>query len=327
MWQPFHRQFPLRSKQASSSKRKRETSNYFLTKPKTKRLETENVYINGLEIGHTSIQGFRPTMEDTHMITKTKLDNHTLIAVFDGHAGQHTAYYLSEHILQALEKEDLWIKYTQLSISDRAKSSALLCEMFVELYIHLDEALLPLELNSGATAICSLITPTHIFAASVGDSRCILGLKDDTVIIMSEDHKPENPKEKKRIITAGGFVYLDRVNGELAMSRAMGDFQYKTNSRLGVSQQMVICIPDVAVHVRTGEEKAMILACDGVWDIMQNSDAIAFISALIDENDPEKGAGTTLTRPLRACELADAVVDVSLKSGSTDNISAIVVKF
>jgi protein phosphatase PTC2/3 len=92
-------------------------------------------------------------------------------------------------------------------------------------------------------------------------------------IALTEDHKPSNPEEKARIEAAGGFVQGDRVNGELAMSRALGDFRYKRNETLEKSEYPVICYPDVAVHERTGKnDQLLILACDGVWDVICNSE-------------------------------------------------------
>ena len=99
-----------------------------------------------------------------------------------------------------------------------------------------------------------MITPTHIVCANVGDSRCVLGLQPTEVrstIALSDDHKPSNEEEKLRIEKAGGFVLFDRVNGELAMSRAFGDFQYKSDTNLTLAEQLVLPIPDIAVHVRS----------------------------------------------------------------------------
>jgi len=79
------------------------------------------------------------------------------------------------------------------------------------------------EERSGATAVVALVTPTDILVANAGDSRCVLGRAGRSVE-MSEDHKPTNPAEKRRITRAGGSVALGRVNGELAVSRAMGDY-------------------------------------------------------------------------------------------------------
>lgn len=54
---------------------------------------------------------------------------------------------------------------------------------------------------------------------------------------MSVDHKPLNDTEKKRIENAGGFVTPEgRVNGNLNLSRAIGDFEYKKNSQLKVHE-------------------------------------------------------------------------------------------
>ena len=90
---------------------------------------------------------------------------------------------------------------------------------------------------------------------------------------LTEDHKPSNPEERIRIENAGAFVMGDRVNGELAMSRALGDFRYKRNGSLSAKEHPVICFPDIAVHKRNGKRnELLIVACDGVWDVICNSE-------------------------------------------------------
>jgi len=64
---------------------------------------------------------------------------------------------------------------------------------------------------------------------------------------MSQDHKPDDPEERKRIYNANGFVEESRVNGMLALSRALGDFEYKSNPSLKAKDQAVTCHPDVKV--------------------------------------------------------------------------------
>lgn len=122
--------------------------------------------------------------------------------------------------------------------------------------------------------MCAIITPTHVVCASVGDSRCIVGsFTTGVTIALTEDHKPNNADEKQRIEKAGGFVAMDRVNGELAMSRALGDFRYKRDSKLQAHEYPVICYPDVAVHKRSGRrDEVLVLACDGVFDVMENNE-------------------------------------------------------
>ena len=79
----------------------------------------------------------------------------------------------------------------------------------------------------GCTACLCLITGTEIYCSNSGDSRAILVTRDDRVIELSHDHKPENDGETKRIKAAGGFVEDNRVNGVIAVSRAIGDWEYK----------------------------------------------------------------------------------------------------
>lgn len=108
--------------------------------------------------------------------------------------------------------------------------------------------------------------------ANVGDSRCVLG-SGTSVISFTEDHKPNLPEEKQRIENAGGFVQFNRVNGELAMSRAIGDFRYKPSDKdLAKHEYMVISYPDIAIHRRTVNDNNMVLACDGVFDVLTNEE-------------------------------------------------------
>jgi serine/threonine protein phosphatase PrpC len=84
---------------------------------------------------------------------------------------------------------------------------------------------------AGCTATVLLVTKTEIICANAGDSRTVLS-RGGRAQDMSEDHKPDNPGELARIQRSGGFVEDGRVNGMLALSRALGDFEYKNNSQL-----------------------------------------------------------------------------------------------
>lgn len=66
-----------------------------------------------------------------------------------------------------------------------------------------------------------------LYVANAGDSRSCLGKKYEGLLQMSFDHKPENEEEKQRVEKAGGFVTENRVNGNLNLSRAIGDLEYK----------------------------------------------------------------------------------------------------
>jgi hypothetical protein len=69
--------------------------------------------------------------------------------------------------------------------------------------------------------------------------------------------------EKARITAAGGFVDFGRVNGNLALSRAIGDFEFKKSAELAPEQQIVTAYPDVTVHDISDDDEFLVVACDG----------------------------------------------------------------
>lgn len=89
--------------------------------------------------------------------------------------------------------------------------------------------------ESGCTATVALVTPTEIFCCNAGDSRTVFS-KGKMAIDLSVDHKPNLPDEQRRIYNANGFVEDQRVNGMLALSRALGDFEYKKNQALSARE-------------------------------------------------------------------------------------------
>ena len=168
--------------------------------------------------------------------------------------------------------------------------------------------------RSGSTAIVAFVTPTHIIVGNCGDSRCML-VRGRTAVAMSEDHKPYNDVEKTRIINAGGHVTMKRVNGDLAVSRALGDFTYKHMDHLPAEAQQVSAEPEVAVQARTPADEFLVLACDGVWDVMTNQEVCDYILAKTTE-------GVADVMELSAC-----LIDEGLKRQSRDNMSSIIVGF
>ena len=79
-------------------------------------------------------------------------------------------------------------------------------------------------------------------------------------------------REKDRIIKSGNIVVNNRINGDLAVSRAFGDFMYKKNENCSVNEQSVSCIPDIITHERTVNDNYIVFACDGVWDVYPDVD-------------------------------------------------------
>jgi protein phosphatase 1B len=109
-----------------------------------------------------------------------------------------------------------------------------------------------------------------------GDSRGLL-VRNNEVVLKTLDHKPNLPAERDRITKAGGSVMIQRVNGSLAVSRALGDFEYKTNGEMGQTEQLVSPEPDVLSIERDPKDEFVVLACDGIWDVMSNEDIRDFV--------------------------------------------------
>jgi len=73
--------------------------------------------------------------------------------------------------------------------------------------------------------------------------------------------------EKARISAAGGFVDFGRVNGNLALSRAIGDFEFKKSADLSPEQQIVTAFPDVISHELSEDDEFLVVACDGKLEL------------------------------------------------------------
>ncbi|XP_063040340.1 protein phosphatase 1A isoform X2 [Engraulis encrasicolus] len=168
--------------------------------------------------------------------------------------------------------------------------------------------------RSGSTAVCAMVSPTHVYFINCGDSRGLLSRAGD-VHFFTQDHKPSNPAEKERIQNAGGSVMIQRVNGSLAVSRALGDFDYKCVHGKGPTEQLVSPEPEVcAIERSVPHDEFIVLACDGIWDVMANEELCNFVRSRLEVTDDLE----------RVC---NEIVDTCLYKGSRDNMSVVLVTF
>jgi serine/threonine protein phosphatase PrpC len=112
----------------------------------------------------------------------------------------------------------------------------------------------------------------EIIAVNVGDSRSFLVHTDGSIQSLTEDHKPDLPQEEARIRAAGGFVHVSRVDGQLAMSRAIGDWSYKSNPNLAADQQKVIAVPQL-IRGTAAPTDILVICCDGLVEQMSSEEA------------------------------------------------------
>lgn len=129
--------------------------------------------------------------------------------------------------------------------------------------------------HCGTTAVVAVLLPDegsespYLIVANAGDSRAVLS-RSGQAIALSHDHKPELPLENERILKAHGTVENGRVDGNLNMSRTLGDLQYKSDASLGPEEQKITAFPDVRIIPLTAEDEFIVLACDGIWDVVDN---------------------------------------------------------
>jgi len=253
-------------------------------------------------------------MEDSHIVCDMPtMPDHLFVAVFDGHGGSGAAIYAAANLINFIQNTSQWDQYVKEGSDNVALVGGALQQAFLDIDVALRSHQMSSPDSSGCTAVTAMITPKHIICANSGDSRCVLGTKQETRPL-SEDHKPYDEGERKRIEAAGGFVQWKRVDGDLAVSRAYGDFQYKTRPDLPAKDQKVTCYPDIMVHERTELDDVLLLGCDGVWDVLSSQEGVNIVREILNSGEKDM------------LLVAEEVVDVALLKGSRDNISAVVVK-
>ncbi|KAF8158375.1 phosphatase 2C-like domain-containing protein, partial [Crassisporium funariophilum] len=222
--------------------------------------------------GLCEMQGWRITMEDAHAaildLQGPNGKTNTFFAVYDGHGGSTVARFAGQNVHKRLVAEE---DYNQEEYESALKKA----------FLGTDEDLLadPAHTRdpSGCTAVAALITHDNkIYVANAGDSRSVIGIKGE-VKYLSFDHKPTSEIERTRVAAAGGYIEYGRVNGNLALSRALGDFEFKKNYALGPEAQIITANPDVTCHQITEDDEFLVLACDGIWDCLTSQQVVDFV--------------------------------------------------
>uniref|UniRef100_A0A1A8KQJ2 Protein phosphatase 1G n=1 Tax=Nothobranchius kuhntae TaxID=321403 RepID=A0A1A8KQJ2_NOTKU len=177
--------------------------------------------------------------------------------------------------------------------------------------------------DSGTTAVVALIRGKQLIVANAGDSRCVVSEKGKAVD-MSYDHKPEDELELARIKNAGGKVTMDgRVNGGLNLSRAIGDHFYKRNKSLPPEEQMISAMPDVKVLTLNEDHDFMVIACDGIWNVLSSQEVVDFISERIkpDQDGKVRALSSIVEELLDHCLAPDSSGDGT----GCDNMTCIII--
>lgn len=244
-----------------------------------------------------SAQGPRPTMEDDHVVAK--YGDVMMYGVFDGHGGSEISKRVADNLPN----------YLLPSLSTKGRVEEIIMKNFVKFDKELYSSY---KGSDGSTAIVALTKGNTIYLANLGDSRgMVICYETGKIEIVTKDHKPDNPLEKERARKTDYPIYYGRVGGILAVSRAFGDRDLKhIDGEYGGLEAAVSPAPDVYRFVKKpGETYVIVLACDGLWDVMTNEQVRDWI---IDY-------GVTSNNP------SQELVEMALEKGSRDNVSVMTV--
>jgi len=180
----------------------------------------------------------------------------------------------------------------------------------------------------GCAAVVVMVTPNKVICANAGDSRAVL-CRRGRAIALSIDHKPNLETETRRIEAAGGTVQAMRrgnfttyrVNGNLSLSRAIGDLQYKTHRQLPPEKQMVTAVPEIVQHPRHPDDEFVVIACDGIWDVKTSAEVCNFLRRRLLR---QMSLSMAMEQLLDACCTTDPKRSMGL---GADNMTLIVVVF
>nr|CCD16615.1 unnamed protein product [Trypanosoma congolense IL3000] len=251
--------------------------------------------------GSSCVNGYRESMEDAHLVYLQ--NTWGFFGVFDGHVNDHCSQFLEGAWREAIGKE-------KIPMTD---------ERMKELTLEIDKKWMDMVREGGSTGTFFIgmkdNNTVHLQVGNVGDSR-VLVCVDGACRAMTEDHKPNNTEERRRIEDCGGRVESNRVDGSLAVSRAFGDRDYKANVGGGQLQQKVIALPDVThVDVTWDSNDFAVLCCDGVFEgQFSNEEVIEFIKSQLEQTDD-------------LAVVAGNVCEEAVSRGSRDNVSCVIVQF
>jgi serine/threonine protein phosphatase PrpC len=300
-------------------------------------------------------------MEDEYIVA----DGGRFVAVFDGHGGGGVSQFLKNHLYDAVRRhlhEKHWEENDALlhpTSVDVTSASDVGCSGDSEVYetpsvfshaAAIKAAFVEIEENvladsrlkyQGSTAVAVILHESHarngvaddenqypkhrtVLSANIGDSRAVLS-RDGRAINLTRDHKPNDQQEKERILAMGETIQWDRLSKvyrvrNLSLSRAIGDKYAKpvVSSEVDINHY----------PVNDQSDEFVILASDGLWDVMSSEDAVAYVHDTMGRGLSNvhiaKDEVWNYKLVLRR-NMAKYVAREALRRGSSDNVCVVIV--
>jgi len=262
-----------------------------------------------MDVHSTSLQGMRRQNEDKHNIILNlngkykRLKNVNFFSVYDGHGGKEVSEFLYKKLYKYFMNRKLNYPLNKKTIN------------FI--YDHLQNILRTNHTNmcshTGSTSLVAIQykhnNNNYMHIVNLGDCRAVL-CRNNLGLALTKDHKPIWPDEKSRIEKLGGKIYFDddwRVK-DLSVSRAFGDLD---------ATPYITHRPEFFNYKLSKNDKFVILACDGLWDVFTPQQAVNFVLLNCYDNH--------FNRINRKDNIADKIAKQAIQRGSGDNITAIVI--
>ena len=248
--------------------------------------------------------------------------------VFDGHSGQGTAELVSTLLWAELKAKLI----TLLSAAPQTTPSSEELEgAMLSAFAAVDARAVETTGGSGSTATVALTLGDALVIANLGDSRTVL-CRSERCFFWTEDHKPSNPLERRRIEAAGGFVNtphaagewnVPRLNGILSVARAFGDAALKVPRSKEYETAPLSAVPDLTHRTLGKFDEFLLLASDGLWDIMDSHQAVEIARGVLKKRRAAPGE-PQLSIEDRAQKAADRLVAAAVHSGHCmDNVTVL----
>mmetsp|Transcript_69961 Transcript_69961/g.111271 ORF Transcript_69961/g.111271 Transcript_69961/m.111271 type:complete len:447 (+) Transcript_69961:195-1535(+) len=255
--------------------------------------------------------GRRPAMEDDHILLDTYCNKSYLgfFGLYDGHGGRATVDFLTCSFYLNLQH--------YLALNKNLAMSKALDDVYsiTDKQIHRQQIY-----QSGATSVTLVLDQKnrHFTVANCGDTRAVLCRKGKA-IRLTKDHKADDAEEAAMIRKRGGTIgRLKRVNGLLAVTRAFGDHLLKPP---------ITVKPTIVDMQLTDDDHFIVLACDGVWDVLQDEEVVHYVYTQILKKSNQKSYQDCTQQHLQKClhQICLDIVKNALDRRSQDNISCMII--
>ncbi|KAL5698452.1 protein-serine/threonine phosphatase [Ranunculus cassubicifolius] len=271
-------------------------------------------FVPDIRSGEWSDIGGRDYMEDTHVcITDLAkrfgsdvFDGEAIsfFGVFDGHGGKDAAQFVRDNLPRVIvEDAEFPLKLEKVVTRSFVKTDA----------AYAKRCSLQSALSSGTTALTAMIFGRSLLVANAGDCRAVLS-RSGVAVELSKDHRPCCTRERKRVESLGGYIDDGYLNGQLGVTRAIGDWHIEGLKEPSQSGGPLSAEPELKLITLTKEDEFLIIGSDGIFDVFRSQNAIDFARRRLQEHNDVK----------LCCK---EMVEEAIKRGAIDNLTVVMICF